>query len=127
MEEWTVSLQSWLADLSAWPTAFVCEGDFRAVALLRAAAACGRRAPEDFSCVGAGNTPYCEMTNPALTSVSYNEAAMASLATLFSRQAPPPAPEVYRVAPDLIERNSVTPGSGRSVVATAPFGKGDPT
>jgi LacI family transcriptional regulator len=100
------SIFPWLETLGEWPTAFVCEGDFRAAALIRAAARYKRFAPADFSITGTGNTPWSEMTNPPLTSVYLGEKEMAATAILMAGQAPPWESHAMLVSPKLIARSS---------------------
>lgn len=88
------------------PTAFVCVGDFRAGPLIRALRARGLRVPEDASVMGIGNTPWAQWLDPPLTSVCLGEAQMARLALLLSEAPPPDRPEIIRVDPELVVRQS---------------------
>ncbi|MFP4026936.1 MAG: substrate-binding domain-containing protein [Candidatus Brocadiia bacterium] len=90
------------------PTAYICEGDFRAAPLMRILREEGLRAPEDFSVIGTGNTPWCEMLEPPLSSMSLGEEEMARMAVLLCEQTAPETTTVVRVAPRLIERSSVS-------------------
>lgn len=92
-----------------WPTAFVCEGDFRASPLLRVAMEMDLKVPEELSVVGMCNTPWSEMLAPQLTSVSLQEQEMAHLATLLVEETAPGRTTVFRVEPRLIERGSAAP------------------
>lgn len=89
------------------PTAFVCDADFRAAHLFRVCPQLGLRIPEDVSVVGIGNTPWCEMLNPPLTSVSLEESTLARLTMQLCRQTPPTGVTTLRIAPRLIERRSI--------------------
>ena len=89
-----------------WPTAFVCEGDFRASPLLRVAITDQLRLPDELSVVGMGNTPWAEMLTPQLTSVSMGEAKMARLAVTLSEHERPAETTILRVEPRLVERSS---------------------
>jgi DNA-binding LacI/PurR family transcriptional regulator len=68
----------------------------------------GRRAQE-VSLVGLGNTPWAQWLTPPLSSVSLNEERMAKLAILLADEEMPEMPEVVRVQPHLVERDSVHP------------------
>ncbi len=104
--ECEASLYSWLKTLKKWPTAFVCEGDFRAAALIRAAGRLRKMVPDDFSIVGTGNTPWAEMTSPSLTSVYMGEKEMAQIAVLLANQEPRMDGSFVQVSPKLIIRES---------------------
>jgi LacI family transcriptional regulator len=104
--ECEASTFAWLKTLAEWPTGFVCEGDFRAAALLRAAARLGRRAPADFSVTGTGNTPWCEMAVPSITSVSMGEEEMAETAVLLASLPPPSNVHALQATPKLVVRES---------------------
>ncbi len=106
VDECEKSILAWLKTLKTWPTAFVCEGDFRAAALIRAAGRLKKTAPMDFSVVGTGNTPWAEMTSPALTSVYMGEREMARTAVLMAGQPPPSENHAMHISPKLIIRNS---------------------
>jgi DNA-binding LacI/PurR family transcriptional regulator len=95
-----------------WPTAFVCEGDFRASPLLRMAMEMGVNVPDELSVVGMCNTPWSEMLAPQLTSVDLREEEMAHLASVLVDEAPPEETTVFRVEPLLIERGSTAPPRG---------------
>lgn len=99
-------------DREGWPTAFVCEGDFRASPLLRMAMEMGVNVPDELSVVGMCNTPWSEMLAPQLTSVDLREEEMAHLATVLVDEDPPKETTVFRVEPRLIERGSTAPPRG---------------
>jgi GntR family transcriptional regulator of arabinose operon len=103
------AVQQFLRMTPELPTAFVCEADFRAGPLIQALRDAGLRAPQDFSVVGIGNTPWCEMLAPPLTSVSMREDEIARLAVMLCRQNGADAPAVVHVAPQLVCRASAGP------------------
>lgn len=102
-------IAAWLDDQDPWPSAFWCEGDYLAAAILRVAERKGRSAPDDFSLIGLGNTPWCEMLSPALTSISFGEARLARVAMALALSEPPGEPSLVTVEPHLVERASVAP------------------
>lgn len=112
-EEWEVSydavLRHFLSSQSSIPTAFVCDADFRAARLLSVMKERGLHSPEDFSVVGLWNTPWCSITNPPLSSISFMEDEMAQLLVMLSQQPIPSAPVELAVTPRLIERASCGP------------------
>ena len=59
------------------PTGIVCDLDFRAASVYHVADEMGLSIPDELSVVGIGNTPWCRALRPALSSVSYQEDAMA--------------------------------------------------
>ena len=59
---------------------FICLGDSRALPIYRAAAKHGLRIGADLGVVGYYNTPWCEVFNPPLSSVSIREEKIADLA-----------------------------------------------
>jgi LacI family transcriptional regulator len=106
VDECEKSILVWLKSLKIWPTAFVCGADFHAAALIRAAGRLKKTAPRDFSISGIGNTPWTEMTTPALTSVYIGEREMAEAAVLFAGQPPPCECRKMYISPKLIIRGS---------------------
>jgi len=107
VEECEPILAAWLKALPVWPTAFVCDGDFRAAALVRVAASLRKRCPRDFSIISTGNTPWCGMSTPALTSVYMGEREMAELSVVLAAHGGLVEPVGFEVAPRLILRESV--------------------
>ncbi|MFW6045170.1 MAG: GntR family transcriptional regulator [Planctomycetota bacterium] len=101
-------LRNFIDERGGWPTAFVCEGDFRAAPLIRVAMRDGLQLPDDLSIVGMCNTPWAEMLTPPLTSVSLREDKIARLAVDMSENPPPDAPTVIRLDPQLVKRASST-------------------
>lgn len=103
------------------PTGYVCDGDFRASPLLEMMRREGLEAPEDFSVVGVGNTPWCEIVAPALCSVSLREKEMARLAVMLCERRPADSVAVVQVRPRLIERKSTAraPESAHTAAAAA--------
>lgn len=90
----------------AVPDGFVCQGDFRAAPLLRVLRKRGLEVPGDVSVVGMGNTPWCEMLDPPLTSISLGEEQIARMAVLLAREVAPEYQQVMRMSPKLVERDS---------------------
>jgi len=109
-EEWEVSydatLRRFLSTLSVLPTAFVCDADFRAARLLAVMEERGLTAPNDFSVVGVWNTPWCSITSPPLSSMSFSEDEIAHLLVILSQQPMPAVKVELSVTPRLIERVS---------------------
>jgi GntR family transcriptional regulator, arabinose operon transcriptional repressor len=112
-DEWEVSydavLRHFLSSQPSIPTAFVCDADFRAARLLAVMEERGLHAPRDFSVVGLWNTPWCSITNPPLSSISFMEDEMAQLLVMLSQQPIPSAPVELAVTPRMIERASCGP------------------
>jgi len=107
VEECEQNLVVWMKGLRTWPTAFVCDGDYRAAALIRAAARFKKSCPVDFSVIGTCNTPWCETITPALTSVYMGEHEMAELAILLATHGGQIQPSSFQVSPRLVIRQSV--------------------
>lgn len=101
--------------LGGWPTAFVCDADFRAVALQQALQARGLQVPRDVSLIGIGNTPWCSLVAGGLDSVALNEEELARLALSLSALPAPTESMVFNVKPRLVVR-----GSCVAPVAVAP-------
>ncbi|MCL5674918.1 MAG: LacI family transcriptional regulator [Candidatus Omnitrophica bacterium] len=59
------------------PMAVFCDGDFRAKLIYETAEKLNLRIPGDISVVGYNNTPWCEIFQPNLTSVSIREEELA--------------------------------------------------
>ena len=66
----------------------------------------GLSAPGDFSVVGAWNTPWCSITSPPLSSMSFSEDEIAHLLVILSQQPMPAVKVELSVTPRLIERAS---------------------
>ena len=99
-------LESYLKSLPELPTAAVCQADFRAVSLLKAAAKMGLKVPDDISVTGAGNTPWCEVCEPELTSISFDHRQIARLIIEVLGSPPPKALVRVFVEPSLVVRKS---------------------
>lgn len=112
-DEWEISydatLRHFFSTLTDMPTAFVCDADFRAARLLAVMEEHGLRAPDDFSVVGLWNTPWCSITSPPLSSVSFSEEEVARLLVMLSQQPLPSSPVQLSVTPRLVERSSCGP------------------
>jgi DNA-binding LacI/PurR family transcriptional regulator len=100
------AILQWLKQLDHFPTAFVCEGDFRAAALIRAASKLGKRNPADFSVIGTGNTQWCDMITPTLSSVYMGERDMAELAIALAGRPAPKTRHLFKTEPKLVLRES---------------------
>jgi len=96
-----------LQHLDGWPTAVVCHSDYRAVLLCHAADRVGIRVPEELSIIGIGNTSWCRAVRPRLTTVSYNEPAVALLAAQLAQVPVPDFGFCIAVTPHVIEHDSV--------------------
>ena len=105
-EEHVHSIIQWLKSLNSFPSAFVCEGDFIAAALIRASAKLEKQTPKDFSVIGTGNTKWCKMLNPTLSSVYMGEKEMAELAIALIHKPPPKERHLFKTEPKLIIRES---------------------
>ena len=106
-EDGQPKLEKILTD-SERPTAVVADSDNRAVQVMAAARAVGLRVPEDLAVVGHFNTPWCELSEVPLTSVSIRESYIADLAVRYvTGEIPKPAGKhfVY-VEPELVVRRS---------------------
>jgi len=99
-------LRAFLAYHGGWPTAFVCQQDFKARDVLVVAAEQGLRVPREVSVISIGNTPWSEAQVPALTSVDLRPRELAQLAWLLARQGLV-EPLVHRLEPRLVHRESV--------------------
>ena len=92
------------------PAAVFADGDSRAKNVYRAAAELGLRLPEDVSVLGCNNTPWCDMLDPALSSLDMQEIKMAELAAdeiIGGRKA---FKKMY-LKPQIVERESTRRGN----------------
>lgn len=62
------------------PTAFFADNDIIAIGALRALKDNGYRIPEDISLIGFDNMPFCEITNPSLSTVNVYKRRMGIIA-----------------------------------------------
>jgi DNA-binding LacI/PurR family transcriptional regulator len=106
-----------LDEMDEVPDGFICQGDFRAAPLMRVLRRRGIQVPQDAGVVGMANTPWCEMLDPRLTSVSLGEDQIARLAIMLTREPPPETQSVMRIQPRLIERESAAPAPQKQGVA----------
>jgi LacI family transcriptional regulator, galactose operon repressor len=93
----------------ARPDAILCANDLLAVGALAALHAAGLEVPADVALVGMDDTPLCEVSWPALTSVDLGSAKRARLAVelLLERiENPGLEPRVVGVEPRLVVRSS---------------------
>ncbi len=89
------------------PTAFVCDGDFRARLLYTAAMREKIEIPGQLSVVGLSDTPWAEALIPRLTSVNLGESTVARLAILLCIESAPVQKEIVAyAAPEVRERES---------------------
>lgn len=113
------AVRAFVADRDGWPTAFVCEGDFRAAPLLRVAMREGLQLPEELSVIGMCDTPWAEMVTPPLSSVSLREQEMARMAVATSELPRPDAPTMIRMEPGIVQRESTAPVARRASLQPA--------
>ncbi|MDD5707590.1 MAG: substrate-binding domain-containing protein [Kiritimatiellae bacterium] len=90
------------------PTAFLCDMDYRARFLYRAAAELGLVIPRDISVAGIYDTPWCQAWNPELTSVNLGHEEMAEVVMRFCEDGPAGRDIVCRIEPHLVVRHSCT-------------------
>ena len=91
------------------PDALVVFGDYVAKEALALAQEAGLRVPDDLALVGYWNTPWADMTRPALTSVSIREDEIAKLAAeklLEARKNGDRTAETTVIQPRLVIRRS---------------------
>lgn len=98
-----------LGEMQRPPTAFVCDADFRASNVVRAASRLGWLAPRDYSVVGIFDTPWCHLLSPPLTSVSVEAPAIAEMALLLAQRPASDSATRVRIEPRLVVRGSCGP------------------
>ena len=103
------SIAAQLAEPGSRPTACVCDMDWRALSVMRAASAVNLAVPRDLSVIGLGDTPWAEAVRPALTSVSFPVEAMAQLAVDSIANGRCATPRTYTVTGQVVQRGSVAP------------------
>jgi len=94
------------------PTAVFAAADVAALGVLRAAAQCGLRVPEDLSVVGFDDVPLARLPGTALTTVDASSAAVGATAVdlLMERVADPGRERRVEVAPtSLVVRRTTAP------------------
>lgn len=101
-----------LSDTGSRPTACVCDMDWRALSVMRAAAAVQLTVPHHLSLIGLGDTPWAEAVRPALTSVSFPVEAMARLAIDSIAHGRSTSPRVFTVTGQVVERGTVAAPQG---------------
>lgn len=92
------------------PTAFFAENDIIALGAMKALKENGVNLPEDVSVIGFDDMPFCEMVEPALTTIKVFKQRMGMLAIkrLIERIENDPVENVkIGVATELVERRSV--------------------
>lgn len=95
-----------LGEWERLPTGFGCLEDFRAADLYAVCSALKCRPGEDIAIIGCGNTPWCRMLEPALTSVDSMCDVLAKTATALALQPPPQDGSCLFVDPRLQGRAS---------------------
>jgi len=105
------ALRSLFADEATRPDGLVTYMDSRAVWACRILADLGLRVPEDVAVIGYNNTPWCELVQPRLTSVSVKEDELARLAVAKAAEAQPVLEDVV-VTPELVVRESCGTAGG---------------
>ena len=103
------SIAGQFADPGSRPTACVCDMDWRALSVMRAAATVPLAVPHQLSVIGLGNTPWAEAIRPALTSVSFPVDAMAQLAVDCIANGRSAAPRTFTVTGQVVQRGTVAP------------------
>ncbi len=89
----------------AHPTAVVVATDYWAIQLYEALTKIGLRVPDDVALVGYRNTPWCDMIDITLTSVSINEHLIAD-AVAEAIDADSPEERHIAIPPRLVIRES---------------------
>lgn len=91
------------------PSACVCDMDWRALSVMRAAASLQLTVPRDLSVIGLGDTPWAEAVRPSLTSVAYPVEAMAEAVVDAIARGRPRQPRSCLLAGRLVARGTVAP------------------
>lgn len=73
-------MQKILETVSSLPTALFADNDLIALGAIKALKEKGYRIPEDISIIGFDDTPFCEMSSPALSTVCVDKQGMGALA-----------------------------------------------
>lgn len=102
-------VRAFVTHLGSWPTAIVCEQDFKARDVLQTALEDGLQVPRDLSLVSIGNTPWSQATLPALSSVELGPVTMAELVCRLCRAPLASTAQTIYIAPTLVSRDSVAP------------------
>lgn len=98
----------YLKSFRKMPTGIVCHADFRAISAMKAANRLKLNVPADISIVGVGNTPWCDVATPELTSVAFDLKQMARMIIdLFSNPPPDKLTRLY-VEPTVAVRKSTS-------------------
>lgn len=100
----------YLKNEPALATAYFADNDIIAAAALRAFSMCGYRVPEDISVVGFDDMPICQLTTPALSTMSVPKHALGAAAVtrlLEKIQNPQSEHRKISLSTVLIRRNSV--------------------
>ena len=79
-EQGYLELCTWLDDNPTLPTAFFCDNDLVAAALIRALNAHGIRVPDDVSVMGFDDEQLCQVIQPTLSSVHVPRHKMGEMA-----------------------------------------------
>ncbi|MCR5626660.1 MAG: LacI family DNA-binding transcriptional regulator [Lachnospiraceae bacterium] len=73
-------MREYLKEKPALPTAFIADNDIIALGAIKALQEAGIRVPEDGSIIGFDDLPYCEISNPRLTSMRVPKQDMGRIA-----------------------------------------------
>lgn len=105
------------------PSAFIADNDIIAASAVQSLQHAGFRVPEDVSIIGFDDSSICTILTPYLSTIRVNPRSMAKLATarLIEMIESPDPHEIIKstVGTELINRQSVTPYSGRPVMPNA--------
>ena len=95
-------------DLSTYPTALLCAGDFIAMVALRVARSLHFDVPRDLSIVGFADFLFASYADPPLTTIAqpYEEMGRLGVRCLLNPSPEPPAASTIRVPTRLIVRES---------------------
>ena len=99
------------------PTAVFCLGDSHAREVYAAARRLGLAVPSDLAVVGFFNTPWCEIFEVPLTSVSVEEGQAARLAAEFIGGNSPGDGEIAWLRPRVVVRGSCGASSDPAALA----------
>jgi DNA-binding LacI/PurR family transcriptional regulator len=102
-----------LLDAHPQLTALFATNDLMAIGAIQAASDCGRQVPHDLSVIGLTNIHLAHQFRPALTTVSFPTASIASIAvavTIDRIEGTKPRRDAYKVPlPELVIRDSTGP------------------
>jgi GntR family transcriptional regulator of arabinose operon len=100
-----------MKEKGARPTALFCYNDENALQAMKAARDLGLRVPEDLSILGVDNIREAEMAQPGLTTFDHPKGKLGQWAARIiidqTENCIVPSPEVMKIQPGIIERQSV--------------------